>query len=380
MAEKRDYYDVLGVERGASQDEIKRAYRKLARKHHPDVNPSDTEAETRFKELNEANEVLSDPEKRAMYDQYGHEAANGGGPGGYGGFTVDFGGFGDIFDMFFGAGGGRQSTRQRPVAERGSDLRYDLELTLEEAAVGVDKTIRITRPEPCGKCDGTGVGPGGKIETCSMCRGSGQVRQQQQTFLGTQVVVTTCPTCRGEGRTISSPCTECGGQGRVRKTSEKTVHIPAGVDDGNRVRVTGEGEAGVRGGPAGDLYVVTFIKPHEVFQRKGNDIWCEVPVTFAQASLGATINVRTLLDEQKLHISEGTQNEEVYTLREKGMPDPRGRRKGDLNVVIKVQTPTKLSDEQKDLLKQFAELRGENLEVHEEKGFFERVRDALGGR
>lgn len=380
MEDKRDYYEVLGVSRSASAEEIKKAYRRLARRHHPDVNPTDTTAEVRFKEINEAYEVLSNAEKRQMYDRFGHSAVNGNaqGPGGYG-FNMDFGGFGDIFDMFFG-GGSRQSTRERPSAERGSDLRYDVQLTLEEAATGVERKIRLTRMEACSACNGTGVAEGSRPEACPTCHGTGQVRQQQQTFLGTQIRITACPRCHGEGHIITNPCKECGGHGRVRKTSEKTVKIPAGVDDGTRIRIPGEGEAGLRGGPAGDLYVITYVKHHDFFERRGNDIWCEVPVTFVQAALGATVKVRTLAGEEKLSIAEGTQNGEVYTLRNHGIPDPHGRGRGDQNVIIKVQTPAKVSEEQKKLLREFAELRGENLEVHEEKGFFERVKDVLGGR
>lgn len=382
MADKRDYYEVLGVSKSADQDDIKKAYRRLARKHHPDVNPGDESADAKFKEINEAYEVLSDPEKRGMYDQFGHSAVNGGAngyPPGYGGFSVDFGGFGDIFDMFFGAGA-RQSTRERPVAERGSDLRYDLELTLEEAAAGVERKIRLSKLETCDVCHGSGAAEGGSVETCPTCRGAGQVRQQQQTFLGTQVRITTCPRCGGEGRIITNPCEKCGGQGRVRQTSEKTVQIPAGVDDGTRIRVPGEGEAGVRGGAPGDLYIVTFIKPHEIFERRGSDLWCEVEVPFTQAVLGATIKVKTLDGEENMHIAEGTQHGEVYTLRGMGMPDPRGRGRGDLNVIVKIKVPTRLSEDEKNLLKQLAEMRGEDIGSQEEKGFFERVRDALGGR
>lgn len=377
MAEKKDYYEVLGVSRTATADEIKKTYRRLARKHHPDVNPGDDDA--RIKEINEAYEVLSDAEKRSMYDQFGHSAVNGGAGPGYGGFTVDFGGFGDIFDMFFGTGG-RGAAREGSAVERGSDLRYDLELTLEEAATGVDKNIRLTRPESCETCHGSGAAPGSKPETCPMCHGAGQVRQQQQTFLGTQIRIAACPKCGGEGRIVTDPCKECGGQGRVRRTSEKPIHIPAGVDDGTRIRIPGEGEAGLRGGPPGDLYVITHVKPHKVFERRGNDLWREITVSFTQAALGATVKVGTLLGEESLNMAEGTQNGEVYTLRSMGMPDPRSNRKGDLNVVIKVKTPSRLSDGEKELLRRFAELRGENIEIHEDKGFFERVKDVLGGR
>jgi molecular chaperone DnaJ len=377
MPDKRDYYEVLGVSKSSTTEDVKKAYRKLARKHHPDVNPGDGDAEDRFKEVVEAYEVLADPQRREMYDRFGHAAVNGpsGGPGpGDFGFNVDFGGLGDIFDMFFGAGQG-QRARQKPASERGSDLRYDIELTLEDAAVGVEKTIRISRNEACGTCKGTGAAAGSKAETCQTCHGTGQVRQQQQTFLGTQIRVTTCPKCNGEGRTISHPCHECSGQARVRKTVERTISIPAGVDHGTRIRIPNEGDAGLRGGPTGDLYVITHIKPHSTFERRGNDIWCEIPVTFTQAALGAAIKVKTLTGEETLNMAEGTQSGEVYTLRGKGMPDVRGRMSGDLNVVIKVKTPTKLNDEQKELLRKLSEIRKESLDPVDEKGFFERVKD-----
>ncbi len=381
MAEQRDYYEVLEVSRDATPEEIKRAYRRLARKHHPDVNSGDEKAEARFKEINEANEVLSDPQKRANYDRFGHAAVNGNGaPGGYGdfGFKVDFGGFGDIFDMFFGGAG--PTTRPQQVDTRGSDLRYDVQLTLEEVATGVDKTIRLTRLEACEVCKGSGAAEGSTTETCTVCQGSGQVRQRQQTFLGTQIVVGTCPRCEGRGTVITDPCKSCNGQGRTRRTSERTIHIPAGVDDGTRIRIPEEGEAGIRGGAPGDLFVVTYIKPHKAFERRGSDLWREISVSFTQAALGATIKVKTLTGEETLYVDKGTQTGDHYRLLEKGLPDPRGRRAGDLNVVVKVETPTKLSDKEKELLKQFAELRGEDVEIREEKGFFERVRDAFGGK
>lgn len=383
MAEKRDYYEVLGIQRGASADEIKRAYRKLARKHHPDVNPGDHSAEDKFKELNEAYEVLSDSQKKDMYDRFGHSAVNGGGApgaGDYGGFNVDFGGFGDIFDMFFGGGGGRAAAQDRTGPERGADLRYDLEMTLEEAAVGVEKKIRFAHFEICDVCHGSGAAEGSKPETCPTCHGAGQVRQQQQTFFGTQIRVTACPKCHGEGRIITNPCQTCNGQGRVRKTVERTVNIPAGVDNGSRIRIPREGDSGLRGGGPGDLYIVTHVRAHEIFERRGDDVWRELSVTFAQAALGAAVKVKTLVGEEVLNIAAGTQNGEVYSLKGKGMPDPRGRGQGDLNVIVIVQVPTKLKDEEKKLLRQFSEMRGEELVEHEEKGFFERVKDVLGGR
>lgn len=376
MVDKQDYYETLGVSRGASQDEIKRAFRRLAQKHHPDVSEHKQEAEDRFKEINEAYQVLSDPEKREVYDRYGHRGLEQNGGGGYGGFgDFGFGGFGDIFDVFFG--GERQTTGRGRVAERGNDLRYDLELTLEEAAHGIDREIKFQRMESCDTCSGTGAAPGSHPETCTVCHGAGQVRQQQQSFFGTQIRITTCPRCHGEGRVIGSPCTTCGGHGRVRKSVTKTVNIPAGVDTGMRIRLSGEGDAGLRGGPRGDLYVFTHVSKHDFFERRGNDLWCEVSIGFTLAALGGTIDVRTIDGEEELTISPGTQSGEVYSLRGKGMPEPGGRRTGDLNVAIKVETPTKLTDEQKDLLRQFAESRGEEIKQGESKSFFERVKDAF---
>ncbi len=377
MVEKQDYYALLGVSRNASQDEIKKAFRRLAREHHPDVSKDKDGAEARFKEINEAYQVLSDPEKREIYDHYGHQGLDQryGPDFGFGDFT----GFQDIFDMFFGAGGRTTSTRARPAAERGNDVRQDVELTLEEAAHGVEKTVRYRRMETCGTCGGSGAAPGSQPETCGLCHGSGQVRQQQQSFFGTQIRITTCPRCHGEGRVVTSACPECAGQGRMRKTVEKTIEIPAGVDTGMRIRLAGEGDAGLRGGPSGDLYIFTHVKPHDVFERRGNDLWCEVPIGFPLAALGGTIEVRTIDTTEQLHVAPGTQSGEVYTLRGKGMPEPGGRMRGDLNVVLKVQTPTGLNEEQKDLLRRFAESRGDDIKEAHGKSFFERVKDAING-
>lgn len=378
MAEKQDYYETLGVSRNASQDEIKKAYRRLAHKHHPDVSSGDKEtAEARFKEIGEAYSVLSDPEKREVYDRYGHQGFDQSSGGGYGGFG-DMGGFGDIFDMFFG-GASTTGARSRPAAERGNDLRHDVEITLEEAAHGTEHNIRFARMETCDTCSGSGAQPGTNPETCGICHGNGQVRQQQQTIFGTQIRITTCPRCHGEGRVIGSPCTKCGGHGRVRKTVEKKVDIPAGVDTGMRVRLAGEGDAGLRGGPHGDLYIVIHVRKHKIFERKGNDLWCEVPISFVLAALGGSIDVPTIDGSEELGVSPGTQSREVYVMRGKGMPDPSGRGHGDLNVVLKVETPTKLTDEQKTLLKEFAASRGEEIKEVQGKGFFERVKDAFGG-
>lgn len=377
MSNKPDYYEILGVSRSATQNEIKSAYRRLARQHHPDVNSGAAESEAQFKLINEAYQVLCDPEKRELYDRYGHAGLGQAYDAGAGGFG-DFGGFGDIFDLFFG-GGQRARTAARPTSERGSDLRYDVELTLEEAARGASKTIRFARSEKCETCDGAGAQPGSHPETCPTCRGAGQVRQQQQTILGTQIRITTCPICHGEGRVIRDPCPDCGGQGRTRTTVERTVDIPAGVDNGMRVRIPGEGDAGLRGGPGGDLHVFVHVRPHDVFERRGSDLWVEQPIGFALAALGGTVEVPTIDGSENLEVAAGTQPGEVYVLRGRGMPDPSGRGRGDLNVVLRVETPTGLDQEQKDLLRRFAESRGEEVRQAQGKSFFERVKDALNG-
>jgi len=377
MVDKRDYYETLGVPRNATQDEIKRAFRRLARENHPDVNPNRADAEARFKEINEAYQVLSDPEKREVYDRYGHRGLDQTYPGGFVDFG-DFGGFGDLFDMFFG-GESRAYTRTVPSAERGGDLRQDVELTLEEAARGVERRIRYERMERCDACSGTGARAGSHPQTCGLCHGTGQVRQQQQSFFGTQIRITTCPRCHGEGRVIGSPCGKCQGQGRVHKTVTKTVQIPAGVDTGMRIRLAGEGDAGLRGGPSGDLYVVTHVRKHDFFERRGNDLWCRQTISFPLAALGGTIEVRTIDGHEDLYVAPGTQSGEVYTLRGKGMPEPGGGTRGDLNVILAVETPTRLTDEQKELLRKFAESRGEEIKQSEKKSFFERVKDAFEG-
>jgi molecular chaperone DnaJ len=370
MATKRCYYEVLRISREASPDEVKKAYRRLARTHHPDVNRHDEAAEEQFKEINEAYEVLSDPQKRRMYDQYGHEGVNGrlGGPG-FGGFG-DLGGFGDIFDMFFGGG---QGAGRRSVGEDGADLRYDMEVSLEEVAVGVERQIRMSRLESCADCGGSGANPGSGAETCPQCRGTGQMRHSQQTILGSFSTVTTCNLCRGEGRIVKDPCHTCKGQGRIRSTSERKVKVPAGVESGSRIRLRGEGDAGARGGQAGDLYIVVHVKPHEVFERQGDDIFCEIPINFVQATLGDTIEVPCLDGTEKLHIPEGTQTGTAFKIRGKGLPNISSGRHGDQHVIVRIMTPTKLSDEQKKLLLEFAESAGAQLNLEEGKSFFERL-------
>ncbi|NLN75344.1 MAG: molecular chaperone DnaJ [Armatimonadetes bacterium] len=374
MANVSDYYETLGVDRDASQSAIKSAYRRLARQHHPDVNPDDHTSELRFKEINEAYQVLSDPEKREMYDRYGHEGLDstfGTNPG-----YADFGGLGDIFDIFFGAGEAR-SGRGRSRSERGQDLRYDVTMTLEQAYHGMDSTFTLTRQEKCDVCSGLGADPASQPQNCSTCNGTGQVRQQQNTIFGTQIRIIACPKCHGEGVTESIPCAKCNGQGRFTQTSEKTVHIPPGMDTGMRMRLAGEGGAGLKGGPSGDLYIFSHVQQHDIFERKGNDLWCNVPVSFPLAALGGVIDVKTIDGSEKLNVAAGSQSGEIYTLRHKGMPDPNHGGFGDLNVVLKIVTPTNLTEDQKALLKQFAELRGEEINEAHEKGFFERVKDAF---
>lgn len=375
---KRDYYEVLGVDRNASQDEIKKAFRKLARKYHPDMNKEDPSAEEKFKEINEAYEVLSDPEKRRRYDQFGHAAEGpAGGPGGAGGW--DFGDFGtsfdSIFDMFFGGGfGGARAPRTGP--ERGADLRYDLEISLEEAASGLDRDIEVVRLDTCSSCGGTGAKPGTSPVTCPVCGGRGQTTQVRTTAFGRFTSITTCPRCGGEGRVIESPCQTCQGRGRVRKRKKIRVRIPAGVDSGMRVRVAGEGEAGTRGGPPGDLFVFITVRPHEIFERRGNDIFCEVPISVWQAALGDEIEVPALGGRASVQVPEGTQTGTAFRLRGKGIPDVHGGPRGDQYVRVKVVTPTRLTDREKELIRELARLRGAHKTDDEPRTFFQKVRDA----
>lgn len=373
---KQDYYDILGVPRGASEDEIKKAYRRLARKYHPDVN-HEPGAEEKFKEINEAYRILSDPEQKAKYDQFGHAAfENGGmGQGGFGGFD-GFGGFGfddlgDIFSSFFG---GTSRASNRP--QRGSDLRYEMTIEFEEAAFGIEKTIEIPRTEICPHCHGNQAEPGTPIKTCPDCNGTGQQRLVQQTPFGQIQTSRTCSRCQGQGKTFEKPCTECQGQGRVRKMRRINVKIPAGIDDGQIVRLSGQGEAGTRGGPAGDLQIIVRVKPHKIFKRQGNNVICEVPITFVQAALGDEIEVPTLEGSVKMKVAEGTQSGKIFRLRGKGIQDVRGYGRGDQLVQIKVVTPTKLTSRQKELLRQFASERGES-HPEESKSFFEKVKDAF---
>lgn len=361
MADKRDYYEVLGLQKGASAEDIKKAYRKAAMKYHPDRNPGNKEAEEKFKEVGEAYEVLSDDEKRARYDQYGFAGVDpnyaAGGAGGYGGFDGfgGFGGFGDLGDIFgdlFGGGSGRRSGGQSS-ARRGENIMSRLDLTFEEAAFGCDKEISVPRIENCVACNGTGSADG-NIETCSKCRGTGQERVIQN-FMGMQMQsTTTCSQCGGRGKIIKTPCNTCKGKGKVRRTNRVNVKVPAGVNDGQSVRVRGEGNVGTGGAPNGDLLAEVHIKPHKLFKRREFDVYCEVPISFAQAALGAQIDVPTLDGKVSYTIPEGTQTGREFVLRGKGIPqvgNPKLR--GDHHFSVVVETPTRLTNEQKELLRQF---------------------------
>lgn len=373
---KRDYYEVLGVEKGATEDEIKKAYRKLARKYHPDVNKDNPqEAEAKFKEINEAYSVLSDPQKRAAYDQYGHAATDPNfGAGGFGGFgDMGFDGFGDIFDMFFG---GARTSQRRSGPQRGNDLRYDLEISFEEAAFGKETTIEVPRTEVCPTCHGNGAKPGTPIKTCPNCNGTGQVQVTQTTAFGRFVNVRTCERCHGEGKTIETPCTECRGSGRVRKVRKIEVKIPAGVESGSRLRVAGEGEAGLRGGSPGDLYIYIYVKKHPQFERQGNDVYSEIKLSITQAVLGTTVMVDTLDGKVELKIPEGTQHGTTFRMKGRGITYLKGHGRGDHYVRVKLTVPTKLSNEQRELFKKLAASFGEKVEP-EEKGFMEKVKGAF---
>ncbi|STX28105.1 heat shock protein DnaJ, chaperone protein [Legionella beliardensis] len=353
--DQRDYYEVLGVDRGADENAIKKAYRKLAMKYHPDRNPNNTEAEEKFKEIQNAYAVLSDSQKRAMYDQYGHAGVNAAGGGGFGGFGGFEEVFGDIFENIFSGGRTRQSR-----AHRGSDLQFNVQLTLEEAAVGKQIEINVPRHTTCQTCSGSGSKPGSSPKNCETCNGVGQVRIQQGFFSIQQ----TCPTCHGEGKVITDPCSGCHGQGRVRESKKLTVKIPAGVDNGDRVRLSGEGEAGVHGGGSGDLYVQITIKAHSIFERHENDLHCDVPISFGTAALGGSIEVPTLEGRVTLKIPSETQTGKVFRLRGKGMKSVRGHAPGDLLCRVVVETPVNLSREQKELLSKLQESLESSKKTH----------------
>ena len=375
---KRDYYEVLGVSRNASEEELKSAFRRLARKFHPDVNDS-PDAEEKFKEINEAYGVLSDQEKRAAYDRFGHDAVKGanGGPGFQ---TVDFSDFADIFGDMFGFGGfsGRGRPASRNAPRRGADLQYQVTLDFKDAVFGTEKEIDITKDEPCPTCGGSGAKPGTSPRTCPECGGRGEVRQTRQTLLGSMVQVTTCPTCSGKGEVISTPCSNCQGSGRVRKSRRKKVSIPAGVDDGTRIRLSGEGQTGANNGPPGDLYLVIRVRPHRYFRRRNHDILLDLNINLAQATLGAEVKVPTVDGEVMLKIPPGTQPGKIIRMRGKGVPHLRNNSRGDQLVIVNVTIPKRLDPEERELFERLAEKMDSDV-LPQERGFFDRLKTVLGG-
>lgn len=378
LLSKRDYYEVLGISKNANETEIKKAYRKLARQYHPDVNKDDAQAEAKFKEITEAYEILGDEQKRANYDRFGHNAPNYGAGGGFGseGFG-DMGDLGSIFDMFFG--GSRPGRKNGP--QKGNDLQYEMEIEFTQAAFGTEKEIEIPRTENCSTCQGSGAKSGTQPITCSVCNGTGEVRTVQNTPFGQFVNARPCSKCQGRGKVVEQPCPDCRGQGRVRKMKKVVVKVPAGVDTGSRLRMVGEGEDGLRGGPKGDLYIYLRVKPHKYFYRDGTEVYYHTSISFVQAALGDEIEIPTLENDKKanLKIPEGTQSETSFRLRGKGIPHIREPQiRGDLHVKVKVVTPTKLTEKQKEILREFAQSGGEKQPAKNKgKGFFEKVKDIL---
>ncbi|MEZ4357895.1 MAG: molecular chaperone DnaJ [Eubacteriales bacterium] len=380
---KKDYYEVLGVSKSATQEEIKKAYRQLAKKYHPDTNKGNSEAEAKFKEANEAYQVLSDEQKKSQYDQFGHAAfdpnAGYGGGGGFdtsgfsGGFNTS--GFGDIFESFFGGFNGDSgfgSSKRRGPA-RGADLRYNMTISFEDAYFGASKNIEITKDETCGTCKGSGAEPGSNKKTCERCGGTGQIRQQSSTPFGNFVNVTTCPVCHGEGSIIEKPCKTCHGKGTVNKAKKISVKIPEGIDTGQALTLSGEGEPGKSGGPAGDLYIYITVRPHRYLKREGANLYLDVPIPFTLAALGGDIEVPTMTGKIKYHVPEGTQTGTIFRMKGKGMKHLRTSKYGDLYVKVNVEVPKKLSNEQKQILERFGS-------TGQEKSFFEKVKDSFGGR
>ena len=384
MADKRDYYEVLGVSKDASADDLKKAYRKLAKQYHPDMNPGDKTAETKFKEVNEAYEVLNDPAKRQRYDQFGHAGvdpsygAGGsgfGGAGGFGGFDV-----GDIFESFFGGGfggfGGSSRTRNPNAPIRGNDINVTIGLTFMEAAKGCKQKIQIQRLEQCETCGGTGAKKGTNPETCSECGGTGQVKVQQRTPIGIIQTTRTCTRCNGKGKVIKEPCPSCRGMGRVRHSRTLEVSVPAGIDDGQTFLLRGQGDQGINGGPAGDVNIMVTLRPDELFERDGFDVWCDIPITFSQAVLGDEITVPTIDGKVKYEVPEGTQSGTVFRLRNKGIQYVNGRGRGDQYVKVNIEVPRNLSSKQKDVLKDFEKLSSDK-NYEKRKTFFDRLKDAM---
>ena len=386
MADKRDYYEVLGLQKGASDDEIKKAYRKLSKKYHPDIN-KEPDAEAKFKEISEAYEILSDPQKRAAYDQYGHAGTDpnygGGYGGGFGGFNGGgfsgggFGGFEDIFESFFG-GGGRTANPNAP--RQGADLQYAVDLSFEEAIFVVEKNIQYNREETCHTCGGNGAKPGTQPETCHKCHGSGTINVERQTPLGRVMSRQTCDVCHGTGKEIKEPCTTCHGTGHEKKKHSVKVNVPAGVEDGQQMRLSGQGEAGSNGGPYGDLYVVFRVEESDIFDRDGSEIYYELPLNFVQAALGDEVNVPTVHGNVKLKIPAGTQTGTNFRLRGKGAPKLRGNGNGDQQVKVKLITPKNLNEEQKEALRAYAKASGHVTTEQQPEGFFDKMKDAFGGK
>ena len=370
---KRDYYEVLGIERNASDDEIKRAYRRLAKKYHPDLNPGDAEAEAKFKEINEAYNVLINPETRAQYDRFGHEGPTGQGFGGF-----DFGGIDDIFDMFFGGTGfGTGSRYRRNAPVRGADIRYDLDISFEEAAFGTKKEIEVVRMEPCSECEGTGAKDGTQPVTCTVCNGTGEVSYAQNTAFGRFVNVRTCDRCNGEGTILKNHADDAMAE-RKCGSRKISINVPAGIDNGQAITLRGEGETGERGGPPGDLYVYITVRPHKIFKRQGYDIYCDIPITFGQAALGAELQVPTLEGKIKYRIPEGTQTGTVFRLRNRGISHLRSNTRGDLYVKVNIEVPKRLNEKQRELIRQFEEITQDLQYNDERKSFFEKMKDAFG--
>ena len=375
MAEKRDYYEVLGIQKGASEDEIKKAYKKLARKYHPDMNPGDKEAEEKFKEVNEANEVLSDPEKKARYDQFGFAGVDpnygaGAGGGAYGG-GFDFGDLGDIFGSFFGGGFGGGQRRNPNAPQRGESIRASVSVSFTEAAFGCEKSVTLERSEQCPTCKGNGCAPGTTPEICPDCHGTGTVQTRRQTPMGVFASNGPCRKCGGTGRLIHQPCPDCRGTGAVRKRKTIKVNIPAGIDHGQTISLRGQGNAGRNGGPAGDLLITVMVQPHELFRRDGVDVFCEAPIPFAQAVLGAELEIPTIDGKVKYSIPEGTQTGTVFRLKGKGIPVLNGRGRGDQYVTVTIETPRNLNKEQKEALRRFSETLGES-NYEKRKSFFKK--------
>ncbi|WP_099204174.1 molecular chaperone DnaJ [Scatolibacter rhodanostii] len=377
MAEKRDFYEVLGVSKGASDDEIKKAYRKLAKQYHPDLNPDNKEAETKFKEANEAYEVLSDADKKSRYDQFGHAGVDpnfGGGAGGgdpFGGMGFDFS---DIFEGFFG-GGGRRSNPNAP--RRGSDVQSRIAISFEEAAKGCEKEINYQQIENCHDCHGSGAAAGTSPKPCSACNGTGQVRINQRTPFGVVQSSQTCSSCQGKGKTIETPCSTCNGTGKIRSKKPLKVSIPAGIDDDQMLRVSGKGNAGSNGGPSGDLLVAISVRPHAIFERRGNDVWCDMPITFTQAALGCEVTVPTLDGKVKYTIHSGAQPGDTFKLKGRGIQSVHGRLRGDQYVKVTVEIPKNLSKRQQEILQEF-DNTSDDKNYQKKKKFFTKIKEMFG--